>query len=151
MSALVSELKHLISRLARKEVKLALKKGKGLRRENQSLRQRVKNLESGMKRVVRSIAKSGIGVSLPRPGAEGDLQRLRLTRRGIKTLRAKTRLSQAKFAKLISTSVLSVSNWELGKTSPRKSSDAFRKMIEIREKKMGAREARRALEALAGK
>lgn len=151
MSQLVSELKRLISRLAKKEVKLALRKGVGLRKENQSLRARTKSLESTVSRLVKSVAKAGLRVPVSKPGDADEVKRFRFTAKGIKSLRTKTRLSQTHFAKILGTSVLSVSNWELGKALPRKSSDAFRKLVEIRNSKMGARAAKKELEALAGK
>ena len=151
MSVFFDELKRIISRLSKREVKLALNKGKGLRKENQVLRARVKALEATMKKALRTIARSGIKVSSAQPGDLSEVKRFRLTARGIRSLRKKTRLSQSAFAKLVDTSVLSVSNWELGKALPRKSSDAFRKMIEVRNSKMGARAARKALEAMSHK
>lgn len=145
MSGLVPELKRLITRLAKKEVKLALAKSRKLRGQNKSLRAKVQSLEATVARLVKATAKSGVGVSIPKPGDEAALKRLRFTAKGIKALRRKTRLSQADFGKLIGASGLSVCNWELGKALPRKSSDAFRKLVEIREAKMGARVARRRL------
>ncbi|MGH7144321.1 MAG: helix-turn-helix domain-containing protein [Planctomycetota bacterium] len=150
MSAFVGELKRLISRLSKKEVKLALQRGRGLRKENQSLRARLRSLEVTMKQVLRSIAKTGHTVPAAAGGA-GATTRLRLTARGIKSLRTKTRLSQAQFAKLVDVSVLTVSNWELGKSLPRKRSAAFAKLIEIRQSKLGARAAKKTLEGLAAK
>ena len=145
MSGLVPELKRLITRLAKREVKLALAKSRKLRGENQSLRAKVKSLESTVARLVKATAKTGAAVSIPKPGDEAAIKRLRFTAKGIKALRKKTRLSQTDFGKLIGASTLSVSNWELGKALPRKSSDAFRKLVEIREAKMGVREAKRRL------
>lgn len=146
MSGLIPELKSLITRLARKEVKLALAKSRKLRGENKSLRAKVKSLEANVARLVKATAKTGAAVSIPKPGDEAALKRLRFTAKGIKALRRKTRLSQTDFGKLVGASTLSVSNWELGKALPRKSSDAFRKLVEIREAKMGVRAAKKYLE-----
>ena len=71
--------------------------------------------------------------------------RARISAKGLKTLRTKLGLSAAEFGQLAGASGQSIYNWEQGKNAPRA------KQVEVLAalRKLGKREARTRLEALA--
>ena len=77
---------------------------------------------------------------------ESAVEKARFSPKWIKSRREKLSLSAESYAKLIGVSGLSVYNWELGKSVPRK--DALAKLVAV--KSIGRREALRRLENLNG-
>lgn len=80
----------------------------------------------------------------PAQAAPESAEKARFSPKWIKSRRQKLNLSAESYAKLIGVSGLSVYNWELGKSKPRK--DALAKLVAVKD--MGRREALRRLEAL---
>jgi len=111
MSNIIKELKAEIVRLARKEIKgelAAVKKVNasqrgliaGLRREVTALQKEI----AGLKRAVPAPKKA-----MAKNAPEG---RFWITGKGVKTLRKRLGLTQAKFGKLAGVSIPTVVNWE---------------------------------------
>ena len=104
-----------IRRLARKEVKLAVAP---LQAKIVELRQTISALSKKVK-----CAPSAPSAEVSKDSDENTdgkkSKSFRFKAAAIKKLRAKFDMSQAEFAKLVGVSTLTVSCWELGKTSPR--------------------------------
>ena len=121
-----------IRRLARKEVKAAVAP---LQSKISELRKAVAALSRELKVSASEKPKAGNLEA----AAEKPSKKFRFNAASVKKLRAKFGLSQAEFAKLAGVSMLTVSCWELGKTTPRARAKA--RLAELRS--MGKREIAR--------
>jgi DNA-binding transcriptional regulator YiaG len=114
MPNLLLSLKQEIQRLARKEVRAAvlpLKKERiSLKRSLRDLRNQVTLLEKQNRALNSSFANTG--ASLPTTVQDEEGHRVRITAKGMKSLRRKLKLTQAEFAKLLGVSSQSVWQWE---------------------------------------
>lgn len=125
-----------IRRLARKEVKAAVAP---LQSKVSELRKAVAALSRELKVSVSEKPKALEPEAGAEASAEKPSKKFRFNAASVKKLRAKFGLSQAEFAKLVGVSMLTVSCWELGKTSPRAGAKA--RLAELRS--MGKREIAR--------
>ena len=117
-----------IRRLARKEVKLAVAP---LQAKIVELRKTISALSKKVKCASADTSKDSD------ENTDGKKSKsFRFKAAAIKKLRAKFDMSQAEFAKLVGVSTLTVSCWELGKTSPR--AGAKERLAQLRS--MGKRE-----------
>jgi DNA-binding transcriptional regulator YiaG len=147
MPNIASVLKQEINRLAAKQVRVAvnpLRKEKlALKKAVRDLRGRVEQLEGELQLLKADQDRSKKLVIGALPAKE---LAIRITAKGMRSLRKKQRLSQAEFARLVGVSVPTVWQWEK-KTGALKVRDATKKAIfAIRD--LGAREARRRLDDL---
>ncbi|MCC6145378.1 MAG: helix-turn-helix domain-containing protein [Candidatus Hydrogenedentes bacterium] len=138
-------LKEEIRRLARKEVKAAVgeiqKENRDLKKAVRGLKQQVDALERKSRKVIRHVdAQREVEMKATPEQAE----RARISADSVRKLRQKLGLTQADFALLLGVSGQSVYQWERkdGKLQLR---NATKKAI-IEARKMGVREARRAIE-----
>lgn len=111
MPNIAKVLKDEIARISRREAKAAFggigKSNSGLKRIVASLKKRVAFLEKENRRLTATVKK------IPSPQAPpDDTQKIRLTSRGIRSLRNRLRLTQAEFGKLMGTTPHSVYLWE---------------------------------------
>lgn len=119
MANLSTVLKGEITRLARKEIKIAVdplrKAGAGYRREIADLKRQI----AALQREVKTASK-------PKRAAveASDAKPVRFVAKGLKSMRARLGLSAAEFGLLIGASGQSVYNWEAGKAVPRQSQQA---------------------------
>jgi DNA-binding transcriptional regulator YiaG len=106
-------LKEEIARIARKEAKAAVapvrKPVPQLKRSVAELKKRMAALESANKILQGLLTKMGSAMPTPTPELPG---RVRLTAKGIRSLRRKLRLSQEDFAKLVGVTAQAVYLWE---------------------------------------
>ena len=113
MPSIEKVLRSEIQRLARKEANAAtadLKKNSaGHRRSIADLRRRVEQLERENKQLVKQLAKLP---QEPDEPVEDAIEKARITAKMIKSIRSRLGLSQAKVAKLIGMSAISVAKWE---------------------------------------
>jgi len=111
MPNIAKVLKDEIARISRREAKAAFggigKANTGLKRVVASLKKRVAFLEKENRRLTAAVNK------IPSPQASPEEgQKIRLTARGIRSLRNRLRLTQAEFGKLMGTTPHSVYLWE---------------------------------------
>ena len=149
MPNIAQSLKDEMSRLARKEVKaatLVLKKDNAeLKRTAAALKRRVDALERENKRIAKVTGETKL------PGAaikDEEVESLRITAKGVRSMRKRMRLSQAQLALLLGVSTQSVANWE-GKEGKLQLRSLTKKAL-ISLRGVGAREAQRRLEELQG-
>lgn len=120
MPSLNTVLKSEIARLARKEIKSAVeplrKANAGRRRDIAYLKRQIAELQRMLGRQAKTKISSPTEASTAKP--------VRITPKGLKSLRAKLGLSGADFGRLVGASVQSVYNWESGKAAPRPSQRA---------------------------
>ena len=145
MSALVSALKHEITRLARKEVAA----GTGvLRKANAQYRRDIASLKRQTDALSKQVAyleqqeKKRVSKRVPVTNAEGK----RFSRRGLATHRRTMGLSAADYATLVGVTAQTVYNWEQGKSKPR--DEQLAALVAVRS--LGKREAVKRLELLEG-
>lgn len=140
MSNIIKELKAEIVRLARKEIKSELGPVKKI---NASQR----GLIAGLRKQVASLQKEVACLKKAVPSPEKVLAaktepegRFWITGKGVKTMRKRTGLTQAKFGKLVGVSVPTVVNWEKaeGKVNMRKGTAARLQEIKGMGKKQAA-------------
>ena len=114
MANVMKVLKEEISRIARKEAKAAVapvrKPSVRYRKDIADLKRRMALVEKVNKELQNRLKK--IEGAQPAPQAAETAGRAWITGRGIKRLRAKLRLSQAEFAKLVGVSDQAVYMWE---------------------------------------
>lgn len=145
MPNIATVLKEEIARVARKEIRteLALLKRQSaqyrrdiaaFKRENAELKRRLDFIERQEKK------------RLGKPVTPDKKKQLRFSPAWLKKHRAKLGLSAANYAKLIGVSLLSIYNWEQGKTQPRQQQVAALAAI----RGLGKREAEQRLEMLDG-
>jgi DNA-binding transcriptional regulator YiaG len=117
MSNIASILKHEISRVARKELRvetLALKKAVAAqRKEIAALKRRILSLEQTLRRASREQPKSSSG-----PDDETSLERRRFSAKGLRSQRRRLGISAAECGLLLGATAQSVYNWEQGKARP---------------------------------
>jgi DNA-binding transcriptional regulator YiaG len=150
MGNVMKALKEEISRIARSEIKTALAPIKSVnasqRKYIADLRRQVADLEKENKAVARQIEK--LGEAIPQPEPAEDTSRSWITSAGIRSMRARLKLSQKAFAELAGVSLPTVANWEslrnTGKLSIRRK-EVFDRLQEI--KTMGIREVQKILDA----
>jgi DNA-binding transcriptional regulator YiaG len=113
MSNLAKVLRDEISRISRRETKNSIegigKSHKGLKEMVADLKARVLLLEKGNKSLV--VAMRRYQAEQPEKAPEEE-KKVRLTSRGIRSLRSRLRLSQADFGKLVGTTPYAVYLWE---------------------------------------
>lgn len=140
-------LKEEISRLAKKEAKSLfqpLQRDKiKLKRDLTQLKRKVARLERDNKRF-RAMNDRAIARKLNKK--DQNTKRIWFTGKGVKSMRAKLKLTQAELAKLIDVSTQTIVKWEKtnGKLSIRKK-EAKNKLYGLR--KLGIREVKRLLKA----
>jgi len=145
MSNLISELKHEITRLARKEVTAETKV---LRKANAQYRRDIAQLKRQADALTRQVAfleqqeKKRVTKPAPTTFAEGR----RFSRRGLATHRKSVGLSAADYAKLVGVSAQTIYSWEQGKSKPRDQQLAA--LLAVRD--LGKREAEKRLRLLEG-
>ena len=143
MPNLASVLKQEIQRLARKETKTLIetvrKSAVQHRRDIAELKRQVATLTRTVAHL-ETLEKKSHKKPVPTELAEGA----RFSSRSVKAQRKRLGLSAANFGKLIGVSGLTVYNWELGKSRPRK--EALAELVAARG--LGKREAQRKLKLL---
>ena len=146
MSTFASSFKAEVIRLARKEAKAAVlpvRKPSGANRKALAdLKRRVAALEKECRRLGTLVAK--VPVPQPEP-SEG--QRVRITAKGMRSLRKKLGLTGADFAKLLGVSVMAVYQWERKDGPLRVRANTRAAILGIRD--LGAREAKAKLAEMA--
>jgi len=149
MPNVMTVLKAEISRIARKEAKQAVaplrKPTTGARRTFADLKRRLAAVEKEIKRLAALLAK------MPPPAATpgaGD-QKARITGKGMRSLRRKLRLSGEQLGQLLGVSGPAVYAWEKRNGPLRVRQSTRTAILSIRN--LGAREARKRLQALAKK
>jgi DNA-binding transcriptional regulator YiaG len=122
-------LRDEISRISRKETKSSIegigKSHKGLKKIVTDLKRRVLLLEKGNKGLVAAVRR--YQAEQPEKPSE-EKEKVRLTSRGVRSLRRRLRLSQADFAKLVGANTHSVYLWE-SKEGPLKLRDKTRRAL----------------------
>jgi DNA-binding transcriptional regulator YiaG len=113
MSNVAKVLREEISRISRRETKNSIegigKSQKGLKKIVADLKRRVLLLEKGNKPLMAAMKRQQ--AEYPEKPPE-ETKRVRLTSRGIRSLRGRLRLTQADFAKLVGTTTHAVYLWE---------------------------------------
>jgi DNA-binding transcriptional regulator YiaG len=142
-----------VRRLARKETKDELV---SMRQENAvlkkyvaSLKKRLETLERQSKRIQKHVAVAApdaVAATTSEDGESGP--RLRVSGKTVRTLRQRLGVTQAEFAMLLGVTGQSVYQWERRDDRIRLRNATMQAFAEI--KGIGAREARRRLEAMAG-
>jgi DNA-binding transcriptional regulator YiaG len=144
MSNVAKVLKEEISRLSRKEAKSAIgrigKSHTGLKRIVSDLKSRVIWLEKENKRLAATMKK--YQAVYPQTPFE-ETTKVRLTSRGIRSLRRRLRLTQSDFAKLLGTTAHSVYLWERKEGALKLRDKTKASLLSIRG--LGAREAKTKL------
>ena len=149
MADVAKVLKEEIQRLARKEAKAAVAQ---LRKDNAVLKRtiaehkrRLAKLERENKDLLREANKRGKAMAQATQVADTEVEKARITAKMIRGLRAKLKLSQPEFAKLVDVNPQTVYQWEhkSGRLAFRGGAKA--RIVEVR--KITASEARALLEA----
>jgi DNA-binding transcriptional regulator YiaG len=145
MSNVAKVLREEISRISRKETKNSIegigKSHKGLKKTVADLKRRVLLLEKENKRLEAAMRRyPGEYPQMP----PKEAKRIRLTSKGIRSLRRRLHLSQLDFAKLLGTTPYSVYLWE-NKQGALKLRDRTREAL-LSVRGLRAREARTRLE-----
>jgi DNA-binding transcriptional regulator YiaG len=142
-----------VRRLARKETKDELvsmrQENAALKKYVASLKKRLETLERQSKRIQKHVAVAtpdAVAAATPEDGESGP--RLRVSGKTVRTLRQRLGVTQAEFATLLGVTGQSVYQWERRDDRIRLRNATMQAFAEI--KGIGAREARRRLEALAG-
>ena len=142
MPNLASMLKSEITRLARKEIKVAVDP---VRKANAGHRKEIAELKRQVASLQRDLKASSKPPKVSQDGAEAPARGTRFVAKGLKSLRARLGLSATEFGRLIGASGQSVYNWETGKAVPRASQQAALAAI----RGMGKREAGKRLAEMA--
>lgn len=120
MADISAVLKQEISRLSRKEARRQLralrKAATQYRGDIATLKRVAAKLRSTVARLERRVGNTGAAVRAAQAGAAG----VRITAKGVRSLRARLGLSAAEFGKLIGVTGHSVYMWEHGVSRPRK-------------------------------
>ncbi len=147
MPNIAEVLKTEIARISRKEIRNATKK---LHTQNITLKQtvadlkgRVSNLEKDKKRLTALEKKH---LEQQSQITEEDSKKVRLTTKGMRSLRKKLGLSQIEFGKLLGTSNQSVYNWESKEGALKLRESTKLAILSVRN--IGAREAKRRLDEI---
>lgn len=144
-----SVLKIELTRVARKALKAELdalrRTSASFRKEIAALKRAVSALQRGQKSAEKIASKAKASATEENESAAEAGTRARMSAKGLKTLRTKLGLSAAEFGQLAGASGQSIYNWEQGKNAPR--AKQLEALVALR--KLGKREARARLEALA--
>lgn len=137
-------LKDEISRLCRREVRRQVqpirKTSAAYRRDIAALKRQVQELQRRASTLAKQAAQTGVG-----SGKTSDPERpQRFVAKGLRSLRTRLGLSAPELARLMGVSDQSIYNWELKKSTPRKSQLATLATI----RSLGKREARSRLESV---
>lgn len=133
-----------VRRLARKELKSEIAQ---IRRQNTELRRHVATLKRALAQAIAGQKRLARNISAPQQknNEAESATRQRISSKTIRTLRAKLRLTQAEFAKLVGVSGQAVYQWERGDGRLRLRHTTRQAIADI--KNIGAREARKRLES----
>ena len=144
MTTLADALKDEIRRLARKEIKAQTRStAQAVARYRGEIAKLKRQLREQEKKI--AFLEAQERKRLGQPGAAEDATGgARFSARSVKAQRKKTGLSAADYAKLVGVSGLTIYNWELGKSRPRK--EPLASLVALRG--IGKREARAKLELL---
>ena len=144
MTTLADALKDEIRRLARKEIKAQTRStAQAVARYRGEIAKLKRQLREQEKKI--AFLEAQERKRLGQPGAAEDATGgARFSARSVKAQRKKTGLSAADYAKLVGVSGLTIYNWELGKSRPRK--EPLASLVALRG--VGKREARAKLELL---
>ncbi len=138
-------LKAEISRLARKEIKSNTTSTKGavaqFRRDIAKLKRMV---QAQQKEIAFLKTQERKRLGQPQPNGEDELDGVRFSARSVKAQRRRLKLSAADYGKLVGVAGLTIYNWELGKSHPRKPQLA--RLVAVRG--LGRRAALAKLEAM---
>ena len=140
MPNLYSLLKAEITRLARKEVKVAVDP---LRKANLAYRKEIAELKRQVASLQRDLKASSRSSRVTHDAAEPSTGGIRFSLKGLKSQRARLGLSAAEFGQLVGASGQSIYKWETGKTVPRASQQGALAAI----RGIGKREAGKRLAA----
>ena len=151
MATFAQRMQDEIRRLARKELKQDVI---ALKQENVALRKAVSDLRKrldGVARTTKKVEKKAAVVLESAPAqaakpAEEEAPKARISGKTIRTLRAKLKLTQAEFAKLVNVSPQSVYQWEREDRQLRLRNATRAAVVEVRG--MGQRAAKAKLEAM---
>ncbi len=146
MPNMAQAFKEEITRLSRKEIRNVCDP---LRKQVQTLRRTVRDQQTTINRLERSLAKmvaqtatdTGTALYSP-PGGEEEGTRARVTPASIKRHRLRLNLSQAELGEILSVSTNTIVRWEKGMSSPR----AHHRTALLRVREMGRRDVNRILE-----
>jgi DNA-binding transcriptional regulator YiaG len=142
MPNVVTVLKAEISRLAKKEAKVATSK---LKRASVQYRSDIAKLRKQIGQQAKAIALLKKRTQEGQPqAAEEALETNRFSARSVKAQRRRLGLSAEKYAKLVGVSALTIYSWESGKNKPRKAQ--FEALVGVRG--IGKREAIQRLEEM---
>jgi DNA-binding transcriptional regulator YiaG len=141
-----------IRRLARREVRSSLSplqdKNRALRKTVSELQTRVRQLERANKRLASQTVQPTAVAAASDASADTDEDRVRITAKGIRSLRQKWNMTAAEFAEMLGVSQLTVYNWEKKEGPIRMRQRPRSAYLGLRD--LGAREARRRLEEMQG-
>lgn len=147
MSDLAVALKAEVQRLARKELKRQVSPTKQLvaryRREIAALKRQLAEQQKSLRFLV-SRQRSQLA---EKPGANGHVEDIRFSARSVRAQRTRLGLSAKDYGRLVGVSLLTIYNWEQGKSRPRKAQ--MDSLVAVRG--IGKREALSRLEMLNGK
>ncbi len=144
MTNLAAALKDEIRRLARKEVKAQTEStAQAVARYRSEIAKLKRQVRDQEKKIAFLSAQESKRIAQPDPIDEGT-DSVRFSARSVKAQRRRTGLSAADYAKLVGVSPLTIYNWELGKSRPRK--EQLAALVAIRG--IGKREALAKLELL---
>ena len=148
MPNIAAVLKVEICRLAKKEIKANTSSTKGavaqFRRDIAKLK---RQMTAQTKEIAFLKAQEKQRLSQPQVKGEEELDGVRFSARSVKAQRTRLKLSAADYGKLVGVSGLTIYNWELGKSRPRKAQLAA--LVAVRG--IGKRQAVAKLEVLAAK
>mgnify|MGYP003592213758 CR=1 FL=1 len=140
-------LQQEIMRLARKETRAAIQPLAAVLRERKKqireLQEQVVRLNRQCKALAAALPKN---LAPPKPEEEAEGARLRITSKGMKSLRKRLRLTQIEFAKLLRVSPQAVWKWEHHSGAIRAQSRTRQTLLQVRQ--MGAKEAQDHLKNL---
>ena len=144
MSNFAGALKEEVRRLARKEIKAqtgaTTQAVARFRREIATLKRQVRENEKKIA-FLEGQERKRIGTPV---AAESPSEGVRFSAKSVRSQRKKTGLSAANYAKLVGVSSLTIYNWELGKTRPRK--EQLAALVQLRG--IGKREAQTKLDLM---
>lgn len=143
-------LKEEIARVARKEIRSAIgriaKPTSKARHTQAALKRRIAVLEKQAKQIQAMAARLGAAQPPPTPDKAG---KIRVTAKGMRSLRKKLRLTPGEFGKLIGVTRQAVANWEKGEGALKIRETTRASLMAIRG--IGAREAKVRLAEKPGK
>lgn len=138
-----------IRRLARKEIRAAVSDlqstNRKLKQANSQLQKRLAGMERQLKKVAEGKLTTAKSVSKVEDALE---QKVRITAKGIRSLRARWGVSQTDFARILGVSSQSIVNWEAKEGAISLRSRPRQAYLELRH--IGARDARKLLDEMDG-